>query len=254
MAVPAGLWPGMGFVPHNLQYAIPAIPPSSKYVSTPPYLIATPLIYPSPLIIDPAGAIRDFAEHAASGDRKQMCTVWDLKCLEDWGKDEEHRKVIMEVVKSRLELGWPYNYKALDILSVMPVGEMAGLIDKIRSFAQAPTSMEGAAELKKMAKPILEKAEGEKKKMEEEDAKKKQEAITAMWGGLWANSNNEQAGQTAGLAAAGYYGWQYPYQMVPGVPAQSGVQWQGKPPDGWQPWVMAPVPLANYPIMGWPRP
>lgn len=219
---------------------------------SPPSLPSTySLADSSPLIVNPEGAIRDFAEHATNADRKQMCTVWDLKCLEDWGKDEEHRKVIMEVIRSRLELAWPHNYKALDVLSVMPVGETVGLIDKIKSFAESPNTVEGGAELKKIAKPILDKAEGEKKKMEEEEMKKKQEAVVAMWGGLWANDHVRQPGA---LTASGYYGWQYPYQVVPGVPAQAGVEWRSKAPEGWSPYVLAPVPLGNYPVLGWPRP
>lgn len=180
-----------------------------------------------------------------------MCTVWDLKCLEDWGKDESHRKIIMEVIKSRLDLPWPHNYKALDVLSVMPLGELVGLIDKIKAFSESANTVEGGAELKKLAKPILTKAEEEKKKVEEEEMKKKQEAITAMWGGLWAN---DPARANGGLAAAGWYGWQYPYQVVPGVPAQAGVGWNTKAPEGWSPYVLAPVPLGNYPVLGWPRP
>lgn len=45
----------------------------------------------------------------------------------------------------------------------------------------------GAKHIKKIAKPILERSAKEKKQKEDEGAKKKQEAITAMWGGLWAN-------------------------------------------------------------------
>lgn len=207
----------------------------------------------SPLLIDPTGAVRDFAEHACNGDRKQLCTVWDLKCLEDWGKDEAHRKVIMEAVKSRLDLSWPYNYKALDVLSVMPVSEMLGVIDKLKALAESPNTVEGGAELKKMAKPIYDKAVAEGKKVEEEEMKKKQEAITAMWGGIWANTNQQLKAQGA-LGMAGWGGWQYPYQVVPGVPAQAGVEWSSNAPNGWQSYVMAPIPLANYPILGWPRP
>lgn len=230
--------------PGNIGYGIPSIPPSSKYALDSSH-VSTEY---SPLIVDPAGAIRDFAEHATNADRQRLCDVWDLKCLEDWGKDESHRKTIMEVVKSRLDLPWPHNYKALDVLAVMPLSESLALIDKLKSISELPASTEGGAELKKAVKPILDKAEAEKKKNEEEEFKKKQEAISAMWGGLWANDHAAKA--PGGLAAAGWYGWQYPYQVVPGVPAQAQVGWNSKAPEGWSPYVLAPVPLGNYPNMG----
>jgi len=82
--------------------------------------------------------------------------------------------------------------------------------------------------------------------------KKRQEAILQMWGGLWANeagkpNMNLGMGPWGGMAG-GLGGYQYPYQVVPGVPAQAGIQWMGKPPDGWQSWVLIPVPMGIYPI------
>ena len=276
MAVPYAFWPGMSAPPpggiptplmvpppmqpppmmlpgmwgSGMSYGIPAIPPSAKWVQQTARR-GRAAADASPLITDPAGAIRDFTEHATNADRKQMCTVWDLQCLADWGKDEEHRKAIMGVIKARLDLPWPHNYKALDVLSVMPVSEYVGLIDKLKGIADSPASVEGAAELKKIVKPILEKAEGEKKKAEEEEMKKRQDAITAMWGGLWANGGAKAPG---GLAQAGWYGWQYPYQVVPGVPAQAQISWNSKAPEGWTPYVLAPVSYGSYPVLGWPRP
>lgn len=238
----------MGVYSGSIGYGIPSIPPSSKYV----YSSTAFKTNDSPLIVDPVGAIRDFTEHATNADRQSLCDVWDLQCLTDWGKDEAHRKTIMEVIKSRLDLPWPHNYKALDVLAVMPLSEAVALHDKLKALSETPASTEGAAELKKIVKPILEKVEAEKKKAEEEDFKKKQEAISAMWGGLWANDQAAKA--PGGLAAAGWYGWQYPYQVVPGVPAQAQVGWNSKAPEGWSPYVSAPVPLGNCPILGWPRP
>ena len=180
-----------------------------------------------------------------------MCDVWVLENLEDWGKDENRRKIILEVLKARLDLPWPQNYKAIDVLNVMPAGSLVDFIDKLKTFAESPNTVVGATELKKIAKPVLEKAENEKKKTEEEEMKKRQEAIASMWGGLWADNLVKAPGA---LASAGFYGWQYPYQVVPGVQAQSSVTWQSKAPEGWTPYVLAPVPLGNYPVLGWPRP
>lgn len=266
MAVPYAIWAGMGMptmnppAPHNIAYGIPAIPPSAKYasrtllplsrrsVATMQKLYVLSL---SPLVVDPMGAIRDYTEHATNADPKQLCDVWALKCLEDWAKDDAYRKVIIEVISSRLDLPWPHNYKALDILGVMPLGSTLELYDKVKALAEAPSSVVGGAELKKLAKPLADKADEERKKQEEQEMNKRQAAIAAMWGGLWAdNATNAPAG----LTAAGFYGWQYPYQVVPGVPAQAPVQWTSKAPEGWTPYVLAPVPLGNCPVLGWPRP
>ncbi|KAK1923658.1 hypothetical protein DB88DRAFT_308209 [Papiliotrema laurentii] len=233
MAVPYAIWAGMGMptmnpsAHHNIAYGIPAIPPSAN-----------------PLVVDPMGAIRDYTEHATNADPKQLCDVWALKCLEDWAKDDAYRKVIIEVISSRLDLPWPHNYKALDILGVMPLGSTLELYDKVKALAEAPSSVVGAAELKKLAKPLADKADEERKKKEEQEMNKRQAAIAAMWGGLWAdNATNAPAG----LAAAGFYGWQYPYQVVPGVPAQAPVQWTSKAPEGWTPSSITPVPQV-YPF------
>jgi len=225
-------------------------PPFRLLPSASPAALPSVSANPSPFIVDPEGAIRDFTEHATNADRHRLCDVWDLQCLEDWGKDESHRNVIMTVLKSRLDLPWPYNYKALDVLAVMPLSEAVSVADKLKSLSETPASVEGAAEIKKSVKPLLAKVEAEKQRLEEEDMKKKHEAISAMWGGLWANDHARPPGA---LAAAGWHGWQYPYQVVPGVPAQAHVGWASNAPKGWSPYVMASVPPGNYPPPGWPR-
>jgi hypothetical protein len=210
MAFPYNLWQSPQ---HN---AVPAILPSSN-----------------PLIQNPEGAIRDFVEHCTNGDRTSLCDANQLKWFEEWAKNDDYRKIIMDVLKTRLDLGWPYAYKALDILAVMPAGELVGLNDKITKLNEG--TGEGSAENKKLIKPMLEKIKGEIGKQEAEEMKKKEEAVMAMWGGMWANNGFVQPQ----LAQQGWGGVPYPYSaagIVPGVPHPQ-VEWKSKAPEGWQPYV-----------------
>lgn len=169
-----------------------------------------------------------------------MAPQREMKILEDFVKNEEYKKVILEVIKARLELGWPYNYKALDVLSLVDPGDLLPLLDSISKLHESPPGTEGGPELKKLAKPLVEKANGEKAKQEEEAAKKQQEAIAAMWGGLWHNAPPAQAP----VHAAGWT-WAYPWAGPPGVAAAGAAvpAWNGVPPEGWTPWVLTPVPM-----------
>jgi hypothetical protein len=210
MAFPYNLWQS----PQH--YAVPAILPSSN-----------------PLIQNPEGAIRDFVEHCTNGDRTSLCDANQLKWFEEWAKNVDYRKIIMDVLKTRLDLGWPYAYKALDILAVMPAGELVGLNEKITKLNEG--TGEGSAENKKLIKPMLEKIKGEIGKQEAEEMKKKEEAVMAMWGGMWANNGFVQPQ----LAQQGWGGVPYPYSaagIVPGVPHPQ-VEWKSKAPEGWQPYV-----------------
>lgn len=218
---------------HQHHYAIPAILPSS-----------------SPFVANPQGAIRDLVENVTNGDRDQLCDAHRLKWFEDWGKNEEYRKIIMDVLKVRMELSWPYNYKALDILAVMPVSELPGVLDKLTKLNET-SGVEGFQEIKKVVKPLIEKAEAEKKKNEEEEMKKREAAVMAMWGGMWANDGFKQPT----LAGYGWGGFPYPYSgagIVPGV-SPPGVEWKSNAPAGWQPYVfnsgrvLCVVPVIPFP-------
>ena len=206
----------------------------------------------SPLIINPEGAIRDYTSKCfADGGQNYLCDATAQALLGDWAKNEDYRKIIMEVVKINLDLAWPYNYKAVDILSVMPESAMLENHDKLKALSETPNSERGAAELKKIVKPLLEKADAAKKKKDDEEAEEIQKAIIGMWGGLWANN-----GQVPGnLNQAGWHGYQYPWNGAPGVAAQAVSEWKGKAPDGWTGWVCHPVPMPNPgpTIFGWPR-
>lgn len=168
MSIPYGLW---GTIPTAPLYNVPNMLPSSRYAELFHVCLTPPLtsILPSLLVTNPAGAIRDYAEHVMSGDRRSMAPAEDVKRLEEWCKNEEYRKVIVEVVKSRLDLGWPYNYKALDVCGVLPVGDLLGVLEQLTKLNESAASVEGAAEIKKLAKPLVDKANGEKKKQEEEE-------------------------------------------------------------------------------------
>ncbi|WVF68510.1 hypothetical protein IAT40_003277 [Kwoniella sp. CBS 6097] len=197
----------------------------------------------SPLITNPEGAIRDFAEAMTNGNRDIGPDDRELGWLEEWAKNEAYLKVIMEVIKARIELNWPYNYKALLILGKMPAGELVGLAEKLGKLNDAPATMEGAKHLKELAKPLNEKAKAEIAKKEEADAKAKQEAIQAMWGGLWANNSYT----APALQSAGWMGWPYPYSVPPGVARGAMGEWAGKPPDGWKPTPITALPQI-YPF------
>ncbi len=185
-----------------------------------------------------------------------MATVNDLKWLEEWGKIEDYRKIILEVVKARLDLAWPYNYKALDVLAVMPTTVLPGFKDQLTKIADLPGSTLGAVELKKAVKPLLEKAKEEQGKLDEADFKAKQAAIAEMWGGLWANQPGQGVAYNYPMGTPGFYN-PYLQWQPPRVAQAAAAAWAGKPPEGWQPWVLNPVPSAppsTYPILGWPRP
>ncbi|KAL7425179.1 hypothetical protein Q5752_000867 [Cryptotrichosporon argae] len=208
-------------------YAMPMIPPSSTDVNS---------------------MMRMYAEAAMGPDRTTFCSADQRSNLGAWAKVEEHRKVIVEVIKARLGQEWPYNIKALDILGAMPDEALDGLADDVKKLADAPASQYGSAELKKAAKPVMDKIAARKAKAEEEEAKKKQEAIAAMWGGLWANAPR------APPPVAVMPGWPYPYgQLPPGAAALANIEWTSKAPEGWAPYVVYPYPgQAAQPYCRWP--
>ena len=218
MAFPYNLWSS----PHH--YAIPAILPSSN-----------------PLVSNPEGAIRDFVEHCTNGDRTNLCDANQLEWFKEWAKNDDYRKLIMEVLKVRLDLGWPYNYKALDILAMMPPGELVSVADKLGKLGEG--TGEGHAEFKKLVKPLLEKVKAEQGKQEAEAMKAKEAAVLAMWGGIWANDGYRQPQ----LAAGGWGGYPYPYSAAgipPGI-APPPIQWHSKAPEGWQAYVTPPLDFPS---------
>lgn len=218
MSIPYQFWPNVPV--HNQTYAIPSILPSSSYVCYDSFhRVASWADGSRAMVVQPGEAIRDYAEHVMSGDRRAMCSEQEKRNLEEWSKNDEYRKAIMGVIKTRLDLPWPYNYKALDILASMPVGEMVACLDKVTKLHDSAAAVEGAQHLKAAAKGIVEKANKEKARVEEEEAKKRMAAVAEMWGGLWAN---QPTTAQVTLGQQGFAGWPYPWrQLPPGVAAQA---------------------------------
>ncbi|WVW86877.1 hypothetical protein I302_108932 [Kwoniella bestiolae CBS 10118] len=196
---------------------------------------------PSIWVDDPDSGVRDYTERCTNAGRMVGPDDRELKWFEQWGKNVDTRKVIMDVLKGRLELDWPQNYKALIILGKMPEGELEGLEEKLGKLADSAQTVEGFKHIKELAKPLHEKAKAGLAKKEEEEMKKKQAAIQAMWGGLWAND-----GYTApALQYGGWKGWPYPYDAPPGIARAAAAQWPGKPPDGWIPTAITALPQIH---------
>ena len=179
-----------------------------------------------------------------------MCDSRAIEWFKTWSEHPNQRKVIMDVIKDRLDFGWPYNYKSLDLLSIMPTTELTPLADKLKGFSESAASVIGSAELRKISKPLVDKVNVEIRKAEEEDARKRQDAITALWGGLWAN----HIGQPVPRQMPGWDGWQWSWDAVPsGVAPPGQTQGSGRSPEGWQPWVFTPYPTYS-PTVRWPMP
>lgn len=212
------------------------------------------------MVVNPNEAVRDYAEHVISGDRRAMCSEADKKNLESWAKNDEYRKAIMGIIKARLELPWPYNYKAMDILTCMPVGEIADCLPLITKLNEVAAAVEGAQHLKAISKGLVEKGKKEKDRQEAEEAGKRMAAVAEMWGGLWSNQPNSNTAQQVMQQQAGWGGWPYPYRCPPGVamPPASAPEWAGRAPEGWTPWVICPIPQHGVSggvglIHGFPR-
>ncbi|OCF61822.1 hypothetical protein L486_01484 [Kwoniella mangroviensis CBS 10435] len=210
----------------------------------------------SPWVNDTESMVRDYVEKETNGNRQTGPGDNELAHFERWAKNDDFKKVIMDVLKARLELDWPHNYKALTILGKMPEGELEGLVEKLGKLADSAQTVEGFKFIKELAKPLHEKAKAALAKKEEEEMKKKQADIQAMWGGLWANDGYI----TPTLQYGGYMGWPYPYNAPPGIARAAMAEWPGKPPDGWSPYVImrraAPTSAgALYPYIydPWPK-
>lgn len=152
-------------------------------------------------------------------------------------QDENKRKIILEVLKARLDLGWPYNYKSLDIMAYLPPDYLVPMLDKLSEFAAPPQSVVGATQLKEVAGRFIEKVKAEKAKKEAEDFDKQQKEIAAMWSGLWANRPS----------APVYPGHVFfpntaqqpvPYPYVPPGLSCPPVTWASKAPEGWSSYVV----------------
>lgn len=151
-------------------------------------------------------------------------------------QDERKRKIILEVLKSRLNLSWPCNYKALDVLSNLPADCLVGMLDQLSEFASPAAGVYGADELKKVTNTFIEKVKAEKAKKEAEEFEKKQKEVSAMWGPLWTNSPPVPAfpGHIC-FPTTAHRPVPYPY-VPPGISCPP-VTWPNGAPEGWSTWV-----------------
>lgn len=177
-------------------------------------------------------AVKEYVQIATNdADAEPDATQLDL--IETWLADKDYEKEIIGVLKERLDSGWPFNYKALLVCKKLKDPQTIELIDKVTPLTKLGNATQGAIHVKKEAKPLLERATKAKSAKEAEDAKKRQEAIMQMWGGLWHNQPQERPPTLTFPMSAVPPGWTWPYSSNPPgyVPATS--PWVGKGPDGW---------------------
>lgn len=151
-------------------------------------------------------------------------------------QDEHKRKIILDVLKSRLDLGWPCNYKALDIMAHLPPAYLVPMLDKISEFAIPAQSMVGATQLKEVTSRFIDKVKAEKEKQDAEEFEKKQKEIAAMWSGLWTNQPAQPV-YPAHLCFPHTAQPPVPYPYVPPGLTCPPVAWSSKAPEGWTSWV-----------------
>lgn len=183
-----------------------------------------------------------------------MCSQKFIDRFKEWGATEELRKVVIAVLSERLKLGWPYNYKAVDVLAVMPDAALIPFIDRLDKLTKLDTNVRGSADLKKLVKPVLDRANKAKEAKAEEEARKKQAAIEAAAGNYYFMYN--QGLNAASPYNRGYYdglaaqadrcccgvclncmpsppGHTWPYSTHPGSPLGFVRDWPSNTPDDW---------------------
>ncbi|KAL1405054.1 hypothetical protein Q8F55_008677 [Vanrija albida] len=193
-------------------------------------------------------AIKDATYFATDGSTVSLVGARILDRFKEWGAVEEYRKIITAALTERLKLGWPYNYKAVDVLAVMPDAALIPFIDKLEKLSGLPADTRGSGDLKKIVKPILERAKKAKDAKVEEEAKKKLLAIEAAMGGYmnmyhqglmaspYSSRYLEGFGDSCspcGSCAGCIQPPSWPYNQMPASPSMYAVGWAGKPPDGW---------------------
>ncbi|EKD05078.1 hypothetical protein A1Q2_00622 [Trichosporon asahii var. asahii CBS 8904] len=156
-----------------------------------------------------------------------------LELIETWLADKDYEKEIIGVLKERLDSGWPFNYKALLVCKKLKDAQAIDLIDKVTPLTKMGNTTQGATHVRKEAKPLLDRATKAKNAKEAEEAKKRQDAIMTMWGGLWHDQPQQRPTTLTFPVNALPPGWTWPYSSNPPgyMPAPS--PWVGKGPDGW---------------------
>lgn len=127
-------------------------------------------------------AIKEIVKSETGPSMEGMTQHYIIGYIKTWIESEDSRKAIMSVVTERLGQPWPCNYKALDILTLMPVGELSGVFGKLTELSKKEG--EEGKHLKALAEPLIKKVQAEKDKKAAEEAKKREAAVAAAWGGL----------------------------------------------------------------------
>lgn len=176
--------------------------------------------------------VREYVQ-IATNDTNAEPDATQLALIEGWAADKDYEKEIVSALKERLDQGWPFNYKALVVCGKLKAAQLIDLIDKLTPLTKLGASIAGAEHVRKLAKPLLDKASKAKSAKEAEEAKKRQEAIMQMWGGLWHNQHQDKPGSLTFPMSAVPPGWTWPYSSNPPGYAPAPSPWTGKGPDGW---------------------
>ncbi|CAK9784544.1 hypothetical protein CC85DRAFT_299990 [Cutaneotrichosporon oleaginosum] len=160
----------------------------------------------------------------------------DIQNIVSLAKDEGKRKIILEVLKSRLGLGWPYNYRALDILSNLDPTYLIGMLDDISKFASPAAGVFGGEQLKLVTNTFIDKVKAAKKKKEDDELAKKHAEMMAMWGPLFTNEPAKPV-YPAHLFFPHTASRPVPYPYVPPGLNCPPVTWANTAPEGWTSWV-----------------
>lgn len=153
-----------------------------------------------------------------------------------FAQDEGLLKIIIDVISARLDLEWPHNYKAIEAANALPATSLFKQLGKLEKLAAPANGVYGQVEIRNICRPLYERVAAAKKKKDDEEAKKAQEAIMGMWGGLWHNKPAKPAPATFSFPVSGFpNSWQHPFPFRP-PPASAAPAWPGKPPPGWKSW------------------
>lgn len=177
-------------------------------------------------------AVKEYVQ-IATNDADTEPDSTQLELIETWLADKDYEKEIIGVLKERLDSGWPFNYKALLVCKKLKDAQAIDLIDKVTPLTKMGNTTQGATHVRKEAKPLLDRATKAKNAKEAEEAKKRQDAIMTMWGGLWHDQPQQRPTTLTFPVNALPPGWTWPYSSNPPgyMPAPS--PWVGKGPDGW---------------------
>ncbi|GMK55086.1 hypothetical protein CspeluHIS016_0201420 [Cutaneotrichosporon spelunceum] len=185
--------------------------------------------------------LRSLVQLFTTGDDQSLAETQQIKTLATLAKDESKRKIILEILKGRLALDWPYNYRALDILFYFEPEHLIGLLDDISKYANPADGVWGGEHLKAVTNTFIDKVKAAKAKKEAEEFDKKQQEIMAMWGPLWTN-------QPAAPVYPGHLFFPHtasqpvPYPYVPPGLGCPPVAWSSSAPVGWTSTKVKPPP------------